>query len=83
VRNGCTLPMEALYMIRFHSFYPWHNKGAYRHLTNETDERMLEWVLKFNAHDLYSKANQKQDVAKLKPYYQGLIKKYFPQTLNW
>jgi inositol oxygenase len=23
VRNGCTLPKQALYMIRFHSFYPW------------------------------------------------------------
>ncbi len=26
----CTLPQEALWMIRFHSFYPWHSKGQVR-----------------------------------------------------
>ena len=83
VRNGCTLPAEGLAAIRFHSFYPWHNKGAYSHLTNEHDERMLEFVLKFNAHDLYSKSQPKQDVQKLKPYYQSLIAKYFPEKLKW
>jgi inositol oxygenase len=83
VLNQCTLPMEALYMLRFHSFYPWHKQGAYRHLTNEQDEKMLEQVLKFNQHDLYSKSKEKQDVAALKPYYQKLIAKYFPPVLNW
>jgi inositol oxygenase len=83
VRNGCTLPIQALYMIRFHSFYPWHNKGAYVHLTDAADQANLEWVLKFNQHDLYSKANEKQDVEKLKPYYQSLIQKYFPAELKW
>jgi inositol oxygenase len=82
-RNGSTLPTSALYMIRFHSFYPWHNKGAYKHLTNEADEAQLEWVLKFNAHDLYSKSDAKQDVQALKPYYQKLIAKYFPAELKW
>jgi len=63
--------------------FSWHNKGAYKHLTNEKDESLLEWVLKFNHHDLYSKAHQPQDVAALKPYYQSLIAKYFPKELNW
>src|SRR5215471_18416261 len=31
------VPMEALYMIRYHSFYPWHREGQYMHLTNEQD----------------------------------------------
>jgi inositol oxygenase len=44
---------------------------------------MLEWVLKFNNHDLYSKANCKQDVQALKPYYQKLIAKYFPSEIRW
>ena len=83
VQNGCTLPVEALYMLRFHSFYPWHKQGAYKHLTNEQDEKMLAEVLKFNQHDLYSKSKEKQDVAALKPYYQKLIAKYFPPELNW
>lgn len=32
VANNCTLPREALDMIRYHSAYPWHDKGAYKHL---------------------------------------------------
>jgi len=31
------LPDEALYMLRFHSFYPWHKHGAYDHLCNDKD----------------------------------------------
>jgi inositol oxygenase len=51
------LPDEALYMLRFHSFYPWHKHGAYDHLCNDKDRAMLEWVLKFNKYDLYSKGH--------------------------
>ena len=29
--KNCKLPEEALYMIRFHSFYPWHQSGDYSH----------------------------------------------------
>ena len=32
---------------RYHSLYPWHSGGDYRHLTNDKDEEMLEWVRKF------------------------------------
>lgn len=45
--NGTTIPEEGLYMIRFHSFYPWHTGGDYKHLTNEKDESMMKWVLEF------------------------------------
>src|SRR5687767_14626498 len=38
------LPDEALYMIRYHSFYAWHREGAYGYLTNERDRKMLPWV---------------------------------------
>ena len=24
INHGATIPEEGLYMIRFHSFYPWH-----------------------------------------------------------
>ena len=43
----CTLPQQAMYMIRFHSFYPWHTGGDYTFLTNERDKEMLPWVLEF------------------------------------
>lgn len=37
-----TLPPEALAMIRYHSFYPWHREGAYRHLM-ETKEYVFSF----------------------------------------
>jgi len=38
------LPDEALYILRFHSFYAWHRHGAYTHLMNDKDAAMLPWV---------------------------------------
>lgn len=35
---------QAFYMVRFHSFYPWHAHGDYGHLCSEEDLRMLPWV---------------------------------------
>jgi inositol oxygenase len=77
------LPQAALYMIRFHSFYPWHKHGAYNHLTNDQDAQNLKWVLEFNKFDLYSKGHEAVDVAAVKPYYEKLIEKYLPGKLNW
>jgi len=77
------LPDEALYMLRFHSFYPWHRHGAYTHLTNEKDRAMLEWVNKFNPYDLYSKGHSKPDVKALKPYYDDLFAEFLPEKLAW
>jgi inositol oxygenase len=34
-------------MDRFHSFYPWHAGGDYKHLINEGDEEIHKWVLEF------------------------------------
>jgi inositol oxygenase len=77
------LPQESLYMIRYHSFYPWHKEGAYAHLTDERDRRMLPWVRRFNPYDLYSKATERPDASKLRPFYQELIDEYFPAELKW
>ena len=38
------LPEPALYMLRYHSFYPWHREGEYAYLTTAHDREMLEWV---------------------------------------
>jgi len=81
--NRTTLPDEALYMIRYHSFYPWHSGGDYTHLTNEKDNAMLEWIRIFNEFDLYTKSDDVPDVEALKPYYQSLIDKYIPGIFNW
>ncbi|MEO7652179.1 MAG: inositol oxygenase family protein [Bryobacteraceae bacterium] len=77
------LPDEALYMIRYHSFYPWHKEGAYRDLMDDQDRKMLPCVEDFNPYDLYSKSESRPDVAAVKPFYDKLIAEYFPPTLNW
>jgi inositol oxygenase len=82
-QNKCLLPQEALYIIRFHSFYPWHTYSSYDYLCNETDRAMLKWVKLFQKFDLYSKLPEKPDLQRLLPYYQGLLAKYFPQEIMY
>lgn len=77
------LPEEALYMIRYHSFYPAHREGAYSYLMDDHDKEMFQWVRKFNPYDLYSKAKERPRVSELRPYYEDLIAKYFPTQINW
>jgi inositol oxygenase len=77
------LPVEALYMLRYHSFYPWHKENAYGHLTNAQDREMLKWVRAFNRYDLYSKGSARPDVAALRPFYEELVAEFFPQPLQF
>jgi inositol oxygenase len=77
------LPEEALYMIRYHSFYAAHKEGAYDHLMNDKDREMFGWVQKFNPYDLYSKTPERPNAEKLRPYYEDLIAKYFPAQVAW
>ena len=77
------LPEEALYMLRYHSFYPWHKEGEYMHLTSAKDREMLEWVRAFNRYDLYSKGRARPDVEQLRPYYEELAREFFPDPLRW
>ncbi len=77
------LPLESLYMIRYHSFYPWHADGAYAALMDQQDRAMFKWVQAFNPYDLYSKAAKRPDVQALKPFYDDLIAEFFPPVLDW
>ncbi|MFN3325783.1 MAG: inositol oxygenase family protein [Bryobacteraceae bacterium] len=77
------LPEPALYMIRYHSFYPGHRENAYGHLMNDRDREMFEWVRKFNPYDLYSKSEVKPDLEKVRPYYEKLVNEFFPPQLDW
>jgi inositol oxygenase len=77
------LPEPALYMIRYHSFYPAHHENAYEHLMNDHDRKMFAWVRAFSPYDLYSKAAQRPAVDRLRPYYEELIAEYFPPVLRW
>ena len=77
------LPMEALYMIRFHSFYAWHKEHEYQHLCNAQDDAMKPWVQRFNPYDLYSKNPNRPKLADVKPYYEDLLAKYLPSELSF
>ena len=77
------MPEESLYMLRYHSFYAAHRHGAYRHLMNDHDVKMLEWVNKFNVYDLYSKGHSKPNLQELKPYYDDLFAEFFPEKIAW
>ena len=82
--NGCTMPPAAFAIVRYHSFYSWHRDGAYSHLCNAADVDALAWVRAFNCCDLYSKSIARVDVDELRPYYEGLARKYFPtDVLRW
>lgn len=79
VANNAPIPREGLDMIRYHSAYPMHDKGAYSHLLKPEDVERLEWVRLFNRFDLYTK-NGDNDVRKemdvLWPYYLELLEKF-------
>ena len=77
------LPLEGQYMIRYHSFYPWHKEGAYEYLMDDQDRAMVPWVRAFNPYDLYSKSAAPPNVAELRPYYEELISEFFPARIAW
>lgn len=77
------LPSEALAMIRYHSCYPIHREGAYDYFLTEEDRSHLKWVCDFNQYDLYTKRDERMDVAELRPYYEDLIAEYFPDEISW
>ena len=47
VRNNCTIPVEGLYMVRYHSFYPWHSSDDFDYLCSDKDRSLLKWVRMF------------------------------------
>ncbi len=51
--NGCLLPPEALFVIRYHSFYALHQHNAYDHLLDDEDRRMVPWLKAFQKCDLH------------------------------
>jgi inositol oxygenase len=66
VCDQSVLPPEALAIIRYHSFYPWHSRGAYARFMDSHDKEMLKVVREFNPYDLYSKAHDIPSVEELK-----------------
>ena len=77
------LPEPALYIIRYHSFYPGHREHAYDHLMDDQDHAMFKWVRLFNPYDLYTKSDERPDVETLRPFYLDLIDEFLPGKLAW
>jgi len=77
------LPVEALYMIRYHSFYAWHREGEYDLLCDDQDRAMVKWVRAFNRYDLYSKDDERPNLNELRPFYETLVQEFFPEPLSW
>lgn len=75
-------------IIRFHSFYPWHNNREYYWFMNfnGSDEQTLKDVIVFNKFDLYSKSDNVSDTVvgdATRLYYKSLLKLFFPYKLKW
>lgn len=77
------LPEEGSYIIRYHSFYASHRENAYDYFMNEKDRKMSYWLKLFSPYDLYSKTSEKLDLEALKPYYQELVREFFPDQILW
>jgi inositol oxygenase len=77
------LPREALYMIRYHSFYAAHRERDYEYLFDASDHDMFAWVRAFNPYDLYSKSDSRPDVDQLRPFYEQLIEEFLPGKIAW
>lgn len=75
------MPMEAQYMLRFHSFYPAHRENEYQYLMDDQDREYFKWVNVFNEYDLYTKSAEPPKVEELKPYYDDLIAEFFPSEI--
>ena len=75
---------KGMNIIRYHSFYPFHQDGHYKQFMNKEDEKILEDVLYFNKYDLYSK-NDKEFVLtdEIKNYYSNLLDEFFDGKLQW
>lgn len=77
------LPPEALYMIRYHSFYACHRERDYEYLMSDYDREMFRWVRRFNPYDLYTKCDTAQDWQELLPWYRDLASQFFPEQIWW
>lgn len=75
------LPLEAIYVIRFHSFYAWHTPidsvensyFGYSYLANKKDWFMLPLLKMFQKSDLYSKTFNIPELDVIESKYRPLL----------
>ena len=83
IANRHNLPLEAEYIIRYHSLYLWHTENAYSEYENQIDAKMKPIVQQFNKYDLYTKDDSKPLAwtPELRAYYSQLVVKYISSNL--
>tara|TARA_B100000575_G_C23140064_1_gene663224 strand:- start:3433 stop:4251 length:819 start_codon:yes stop_codon:yes gene_type:complete len=85
IQSKHNLPEEALYVIKYHSFYAWHQNKGYDYLANQKDLDNLKYLKMFQKADLYSKSDDETDLFTIDKldeiYYTNLIKKYLPNGI--
>ncbi|APC97712.1 inositol oxygenase family protein [Francisella frigiditurris] len=86
--QGSDIPYEGLYLLRYHSFYPWHTPQtgglAYQELANEKDWLLLPLLKAFQKADLYSKLPELPPKEVLEKKYKALLDKWVPKKkINW
>lgn len=81
-KQSSKIPAVGLYVLRYHSFYPWHtpqNGGiAYQELASKKDWNLLPLLKAFQKADLYSKLPELPPKNVLEKKYHTLLKKYIP-----
>lgn len=84
-KSKTNLPYEAIYIIKYHSFYPWHtpnnNIRGYLELASEKDWYYLPLLKLFQQSDLYSKTNIMPNIGSIQDYYNNLINLYIPHKI--
>lgn len=82
--NKCLIDDDFLKIIKYHSAYVIHKENEYEYLLNDDDFKIRDLCKQFSYSDLYNKDNNKINIQELFPYYDKLIKKYFPnEFLDW
>ena len=79
-KEGTLIPEEGLYIIRYHSFYPWHTPKlgtqGYKKLASIKDWKLLPLLKIFQKGDLYSKKSDLLLKIDLEKNYKKLMQKY-------
>jgi inositol oxygenase len=82
-RQGTDICYEGLYLLRYHSFYPWHTPQngvmAYTELASDKDWQLLPLLKAFQKADLYSKSPSLPPLDILEAKYRKLMDKYIPK----
>jgi inositol oxygenase len=83
--NNHKMPIEAEYIIRYHSLYAWHSGSDYDYIMDNNDKMMKNIVVDFNNFDLYTKddTNNINMIEEYDPtsYYSNLVKKYISSDM--